>query len=184
MPRRRMPFSLVRRKIPLQSGKSLTIFYYRVRDENDKLRTFTTSKTTKTEATAYVMELYRTGKLIPEINSKVPTIQEYSSTFWVFEGPRVQSALLRKRLTPAYCNANHRTLELHWWPVHGTKRLDELTVRDIEAMITLKSKGDTKTGAKALRPGPGGPDPQGRPGYVGTPDGLPGAVQPGPLRQL
>jgi integrase len=145
-----MPFSLVRRKIPLQSGKSLTIFYYRVRDENDKLRTYTTSKTTKTEATAYVMELYRTGKLIPEIKSKVPTIQEYSSTFWVYEGPRVQSALLRKRLTPAYCNANHRTLELHWWPVHGAKRLDELTVRDIEAMITLKSKGDTKTGAKAL----------------------------------
>ncbi len=134
----------------MESGKVITMYSYRIKDETGKLRTIATGKSTKTEATAYLMELHKLGKLLPETKSRVPTIESYSAEFWKFDGPRVQSALLRKRLTPAYCNANHRTLELHWWPVYGKKRLDELTVRDIEALITLKSKGDPSDGTKPL----------------------------------
>jgi len=133
-----------------KSGKETTVYYYHAYDENGVRRSYSTGKKTKTEAALYIRELDKAGKLIPEVTRKVPTIREYSKDYWIFEGDRVQSALLRKRLTPAYCNANHRSIELHWWPLHGDTPMDKLTVRDIEALITLKSKGDPTTGAKPL----------------------------------
>jgi integrase len=150
MGRRALPYSLLRRKITLESGKVITMYSYRIKDETGKLRTIATGKSTKTDATAYLMELHKQGRLLPETKSRVPTIQAYSAEFWKFDGERVKSALLRKRLTPAYCNANHRTIELHWWPAYGKKHLDDLTVRDIEALITLKSSGDAENGIKPL----------------------------------
>lgn len=141
MPRRRKPYTLYPRMIPVKSGKPIKVYYYRVWDENDKQHSYTTSLSSKTEAENYVRNLWKEGKLLPNNHKKI-TIKEYSRDFWVWEGTRVQAALLDGNLTPAYVKAQHRALELHWWPVVGDLPLDKLTVKDIDSVKNQKSLGD------------------------------------------
>jgi integrase len=151
MPRRAQPFTLFKRRYIIQ-GKETFIWYYQVKDpESGKYMPYSTGETAKTKASALVQELFRTGKLIPEpVGPTMPTIQEYSQEFWKFDSDRVKSALKRKRLTPAYCESMHRTLELHWWPEVGDLPLDKLTLKAIDELAVRKLDGDKKKGQKPL----------------------------------
>jgi len=139
MPKPRQLYSLYSRSVPLVSGKSVIMYYYRTYDEEGKLHSFATGKRKKTEALAFVQVRLRAGKLIPA-KKIVSTIKEYSQDFWDFDGKRVQSALLRKRLTPAYCASQRNILKNHWYEPFGDWRIDQLTVKHIEALITEKSE--------------------------------------------
>ena len=139
MPKPRQLYSLYSRSITLTDGKKVSMYYYRTYDESGKLRSFATGKRKKTEALAFVQERAKAGALIPVERPPV-TIRDYSKDFWVFEGKRVQSELLRKRLTPAYCTSMNNILKNHWLDTFGDTRLDRLTVKDIESLITAKSK--------------------------------------------
>jgi|GEM_PF-3803125 integrase len=151
MPRRAQPFSLFKRRYSI-NGKEVFVWYYQLKDpETGKYRAFSTGETAKTKAAAHVQELFRTGNLIPETkNVSVQTIKEYSKEFWKFDSARVRLALKRRRLTPAYCESMHRTLELHWWPELGNLPLDRLTLKHIDELVLRKLEGEPKKQIKPL----------------------------------
>jgi len=139
MPKPRQLYSLYSRSVPLVSGKFTTMYYYRTYDELGKLHSFATGKRKKTEALTFVQERLKTGKLIPP-RKVASSVEEYSRDFWDFDGARVQSALLRKRLTPAYCAAQRNILKNHWYEPFGKMRIDQLSVKNIESLISQKSQ--------------------------------------------
>lgn len=127
------------------------IYHYKVRDSEGREHRYSTGLESISDARKFVNQLFKDGKLLRQQVSR-PTIETYSKDFWKFDGPRVRSALLRKRLTPAYCNAMDGTLRLHWFPVFGGKPIDKLSVRDIESLVNEKAHGDPKNGKRPLSP--------------------------------
>lgn len=151
MPRIAQPYSLFKRRYVV-NGKETFVWYYQVKNpETGKYMPYSTGETAKTKAAALVQELFRSGKLVPLSGvNKIPTIKEYSAVFWKFDSDRVKSALKRKRLTPAYCESMHRTLEIHWWPEVGDLPLDKLTLKMIDQLVLKKLDGDAEKGLKPL----------------------------------
>ena len=145
MSRVKQPFSLIKRTYIVE-GKPVSVWWYRVWD-GDKRRAFSLGTHLKDEAKKKALDLFRSGKLIPEAKSKkapkvpkVPTIAQYAADFWIWDKPRVQAELLRKRLTPKYVESMDGLLRKHWIPAVGETRLDQLTVKDIEAVVSALAK--------------------------------------------
>lgn len=128
--RAREPFTLTKRKV----GKKV-VYYYFVYDEIGRRRKFSTGCMTKTQAMAYVMELYRTNSLIPDKKKPVPvlTVKEYTMTWWTDTCGYVKAEALRGRvLTQQYINTNRRLMEVYILPTFGSSPLSEITTNKIE----------------------------------------------------
>lgn len=77
--RAREPFTLYKRKLATK-----VVFYYVAYDDQGKRRKFSTGCTTKSQALAYTMELYKTNSLIPVKKEPVVllTFGVYAKGWW------------------------------------------------------------------------------------------------------
>ena len=128
--RAKEPFTLTKRKI----GKRI-VFYYLIYDEKGIRHRLSTGCTTKPQALAYVMELYRTNSLIPDKKKPVPvlTIKEYTMTWWTDACSYVKAEALRGRvLTQQYIKTNRQLMMKYILPTFGPSPLSEITTNKIE----------------------------------------------------
>ncbi|MDT4761853.1 tyrosine-type recombinase/integrase [Sphaerochaeta sp. PS] len=128
--RAREPFTLYKRKM----GNKI-VFYYVVYDESGCRRKFSTGCMTKTQAMAYVMELYRTNSLIPDRKKPAPalTLKEYTLTWWKEGCSYIKAEALRGRvLTQQYIKTNRQLMEKYILPTFGPSPLSEITTNKIE----------------------------------------------------
>lgn len=129
----RKPFTLTKRSC----GKKI-MYYYFAYDETGRRRKFSTGCTSKAQAYAYVMELYRTGCLIPENSPKVEQIKitfgEYSKDWWTRDSDYVKEEALRGRiLSDQYLGISASQLKLHILPTFKRFLLEDITTTKIES---------------------------------------------------
>jgi integrase len=128
--RAREPFTLYKRK----TGNK-TVFYYIAYDETGIRKKYSTGCTTKTQAMAYVMELYKTNSLIPkkEVVNHTPTLGEYTKDWWTIDCEYVKEEALRgRKLTEQYITTNKRLMVHYILPTFKTVLLTEITADKIE----------------------------------------------------
>jgi integrase len=153
MGRRKQAFSLYPRLV-LSPGKKtpVKVYYYRTYDEHGR-RTVgrSTGMGTKPEAEEYCRALQTAGQLVSgplpveESESKVPTLSEWAAAehWWRWgeckylrrqlnRSDESRSAVSRRYAADALRDLNRWIL-----PYHGDKRLDEITVKDCEDLLTV-----------------------------------------------
>ncbi|MBI9094163.1 MAG: site-specific integrase [Sphaerochaeta sp.] len=129
--RAREPFTLTKRKI----GKK-TVYYYIAYDETGRRKKFSTGCTTKTQAMAYTMELYRSNSLIPEKKQtrQVITFGDYSNTWWTDKCEYIKAESLRGRdLSDQYIKTNRQLLVNHIQPTFNEYVLSDISSTMIES---------------------------------------------------
>jgi integrase len=129
--RAREPFTLYKRKLATK-----VVFYYVAYDDQGKRRKFSTGCTTKSQALAYTMELYKTNSLIPVKKEPVVllTFGVYAKGWWTPDCDYVKAEALRgRKLTAQYINTNKRSMEKHILPTFRSSLLTEITSAKIEA---------------------------------------------------
>jgi integrase len=112
------------------------VFYYVAYDDQGKRRKFSTGCTTKSQALAYTMELYKTNSLIPVKKAPVVllTFGVYAKGWWTPDCDYVKAEALRgRKLTAQYINTNKRSMEKHILPTFRSSLLTEITSAKIEA---------------------------------------------------
>ncbi|MDC7230242.1 MAG: phage integrase SAM-like domain-containing protein, partial [Sphaerochaetaceae bacterium] len=128
--RAREPFTLTKRK----TGKK-TVYYYFVYDKTGRRRKLSTGCTTKTQALAYALELYRTNSLIPEKKESKPilTFGEYANGWWTPDCEYVKAEKLRGRhLSEQYITTNRQLLHKYILPNFKSTDLIDITPSRIE----------------------------------------------------
>jgi len=128
--RAREPFTLTKR----YTGKK-TVYYYFVYDKTGRRRKFSTGCTTKTQAMAYTLELYRTNSLIPEKKEAKPilTFGEYADGWWTPDCEYVKAEKLRGRqLSKQYITTNRQLLNRYILPTFKSTALIDITPSRIE----------------------------------------------------
>lgn len=129
--RAREPFTLYKRKLATK-----VVFYYVAYDDQGKRRKFSTGCTTKSQALAYTMELYKSDSLIPVKKEPVVllTFGVYAKGWWTPDCDYVKAEALRgRKLTAQYINTNKRSMEKHILPTFRSSLLTEITSAKIEA---------------------------------------------------
>ncbi|WP_298502984.1 site-specific integrase [uncultured Sphaerochaeta sp.] len=129
--RAREPFTLYKRKLATK-----VVFYYVAYDDQGKRRKFSTGCTTKSQALAYTMELYKTNSLIPVKKEPVVllTFGVYAKGWWTPDCDYVKAEALRgRKLTAQYINTNKRSMEKHILPTFRSSLLTEITSAKIKA---------------------------------------------------
>jgi len=128
--RAKEPFTLYKRKLA-----DRPVFYYVVYDEQGQRKKFSTGCTTKSQALAYTMELYKSGSLIPE-KKELPaalTFGECARGWWTPDCEYVRAEALRgRKLTEQYINTNKRLMDLYILPTFKSSVLAEITSARIE----------------------------------------------------
>jgi integrase len=128
--RAREPFTLTKRKI----GKRI-IYYYLAYDEKGIRHRLSTGCTTKTQAMAYTLELYRTNSLIPEKKEAKPilTFGEYADGWWTPDCEYVKAEKLRGRqLSEQYITTNRQLLNRYILPTFKSTTMIDITPSRIE----------------------------------------------------
>jgi hypothetical protein len=93
-------------------------------------------------ATAFCMELYRTGKLIPEKQEKekrlvVPTFAEFSQGWWDYETcPYLKKRKGRRKIAKGYATQGQYAVKNHLIPDFGKKRLDAISAFEIDTWLS------------------------------------------------
>lgn len=125
--RLRAEFTLFRRT--LKSGK--VVWYYHAYDENNKRLTFSTGHTGKSRAQAYVLDLLKQGRLIPDHALRNTTFEELAKPFWLWgECPYVTDKIRRGgEYSRSLCDSNRKSMEKHILPIFGPKRVTTITMR-------------------------------------------------------
>jgi len=129
--RAREPFTLTKRKI----GKRV-IYYYLAYDEKNVRHRLSTGCTTRSQALAYAMELYKTNSLIPvkQETLAVLTFGAYAKGWWTPDCEYVKAeALRRRKLTSQYINTNKQLMDKHILPTFRSSVLAEITSAKIKA---------------------------------------------------
>jgi integrase len=129
------PFTIYPRKL-----KKITVFYYQCYDANGKrMCGHSTGKITKTAARIYCMELYRSGKLIPD--NKPISFAEFAVGWWE---PRICKYLqwrqMQNPMAPSTIDHYKTNLKLHIMPYFGKIKLSEITSDYIQDWITDLSR--------------------------------------------
>ncbi|MGE4284550.1 MAG: tyrosine-type recombinase/integrase [Clostridia bacterium] len=128
--RAREPFTLTKRN----TGKK-TVYYYFAYDKTGRRRKFSTGCTTKTQAMAYTLELYRTNSLIPEKKEAKPilTFGEYADGWWTPDCEYVKAEKLRGRqLSGQYITTNRQLLNRYILPTFKSTNMVDITPSRIE----------------------------------------------------
>lgn len=129
--RAREPFTLTKRN----TGKKI-VYYYFAYDDQGKRRKFSTGCTTKSQALAYTMELYKSDSLIPVKKEPVValTFGTYAKGWWTPDCEYVKAEALRgRKLTAQYINTNKQLMDKHILPTFRSSVLAEITSAKIEA---------------------------------------------------
>lgn len=117
----------------LQSGKK--IFYYHAYDESgNRLPGRSTGQTTKTAATAYCMELYKAGRLIPD---RDPLFKEYAENWWIMDKCDYIKGQTARGFTISrtYAYVQRLNLERHILPTFGNIKINSITSGKIEKWL-------------------------------------------------
>lgn len=128
--RAREPFTLTRRN----TGKRF-VWYYLAYDEDGVRRRYTTGCTSKAQALAHVMELYKTGSLIPDKKKTVKSItfEEYTKNWWTEDCDYIKGEALRGReLSQQYIDTNRNQMIKHIAPRFNRSALRDITSSMIE----------------------------------------------------
>ena len=129
--RAREPFTLYKRKLADKA-----VFYYVVYDDQGKRRKFSTGCTTKSQALAYTMELYKSGSLIPVKKEPIVllTFGSYAKGWWTPDCDYVKAEALRgRKLAAQYINTNKSLMDKHILPTFRSSVLTEISSAKIEA---------------------------------------------------
>jgi integrase len=129
--RSKEPFSLTKRKV----GKK-TVYYYIAYNETGIRKKYSTGCTTKTQAMAYVMDLFKRNALIPSREKTevlVLNFQEYATPWWTKDCDYIKGEKERGRnLSEQYIYTNRHLLKNHILPYFGEISLFEITTPKLE----------------------------------------------------
>ena len=143
------PYSLCSRRS--KDGKKT--WYYYVYDETGKRRRFSTGKSTKAAATAFVKDLLIKGALIPkEPVSGLLTFGDYAKDWWTDQCEYIiQERARGKEYTPRYLSSQRHQMELHILPFFGKQPLQSIDDKMIEKwrVWVRKPKSEKGHGLKA-----------------------------------
>jgi integrase len=131
-------FTVFARVLP--SGKR--VYYYQCYNEKGKRQwAKSTGLSTKTEATAFCMKLFRDGLLIPE--QKLPLFSEFSAGWWDIETSRyLKWRQLHDPITPGTMLLHKSNFDCHIKGYFAKYRLDEITPGVIESwLLALTGQG-------------------------------------------
>ena len=131
------PFTIYPRKL-----KTVTVYYYQCYDSNGKrICGHSTGQRTKTAARNYCMELYRSGKLIPE--NKPVCFADFAGGWWDPEKCRyLEWRQVQNPLSPSTIDHYKINLKLHILPYFGKFKLGVITQELIQNWIMdLSRKG-------------------------------------------
>ncbi len=136
--RHREPYTIFPRK--KKTGKS--VFYYQTYDESGKRTTArSTGQTSKAAARTYVIELLKSGRLVPD---KDPIFKDYVSNWWRWdECPYVlgKRARGKNKISRNYVEAFRGYLDRHIMPFIGKYRISAIKPKIIEAwLLDLRNK--------------------------------------------
>jgi len=120
--------------------KTVTVFYYHCYDSDGKrICGHSTGKRTKYAARLYCMELYRSGKLIPE--KKPITFGEFAAGWWDIKTCKyLEWRQMQNPLAPSTIDNYKTNLELHIKPFFGKMRLNAITPESVQRWIMKLSQ--------------------------------------------
>lgn len=128
--RAKEPITLTKRKI----GNRI-IYYYLAYDKNGVRHRLSTGCTTKSQALAYTMELYKSDSLIPVKKEPIVllTFGSYAKGWWTPDCDYVKAEALRgRKLAAQYINTNKNLMDKHILPTFRSSVLTEITSAKIE----------------------------------------------------
>jgi len=131
------PFTIYPRKL-----KKITVYYYQCYDNNGKrICGHSTGQRTKTAARKFCMELYRSGKLIPE--NKPVDFAEFAGGWFEPDKCRyLEWRQVQNPLSPSTIDHYKINLKLHILPYFGRMKLGAITQELIQNWILdLSRKG-------------------------------------------
>jgi len=129
--RAREPFTLYKRKLG-----NKTVFYYVAYDKEGRRRKYSTGCTTKSQALAYTMELFKSDSLIPVKKEPIVllTFGVYAKGWWTPDCDYVKAEGLRgRKLVAQYIDTNKRLMDRYILPTFKSSVLTEITSTKIEA---------------------------------------------------
>ena len=146
------PFTLFRKT--LRSGKK--VWYYYFYDEYNKRHQFSTGCTTKAQAEAVCMELYRSGTMIPMVQNPLallsarpfeqrfstPVFREYTANWFIYDKCEYFQKKIEHgyNLTKTYAHQKRCELERYILPFWGEYHLEDFTEAKIEAWVAWLRK--------------------------------------------
>ena len=146
------PFTLFRKT--LRSGKK--VWYYYFYDEYNKRHQFSTGCTTKAQAEAVCMELYRSGNMIPTVQNPLallssrpfeqqfstPVFREYTANWFIYDKCEYFQKKIEHgyNLTKTYAHQKRCELERYILPFWGEYHLEDFTEAKIEAWVAWLRK--------------------------------------------
>lgn len=146
------PFTLFRKT--LRSGKK--VWYYYFYDEYNKRHQFSTGCTTKAQAEAVCMELYRSGTMIPTVQNPLallssrpfekqfstPVFREYTANWFIYDKCEYFQKKIEHgyNLTKTYAHQKRCELERYILPFWGEYHLEDFTEAKIEAWVAWLRK--------------------------------------------
>lgn len=146
--RSKTPFRLFKRIV---GGR--TIWYYTTYDEYGKRLRYSTGCTNKTSANNFCMELYKQGKLIPDVYKIAVPFSEYAKDWWVWgKCPYLTSKIENGyQIGKTYANTNRMILNKRILPYFADIPLHKITVEMVENWMHLLGK-EQKVSGKVLKP--------------------------------
>lgn len=146
------PFTLFRKT--LRSGKK--VWYYYFYDEYNKRHQFSTGCTTKAQAEAVCMELYRSGNMIPTVQNPLallssrpfeqrfstPVFREYTANWFIYDKCEYFQKKIEHgyNLTKTYAHQKRCELERYILPFWGNYHLEDFTESKIETWVAWLRK--------------------------------------------
>lgn len=146
------PFTLFRKT--LRSGKK--VWYYYFYDEYNKRHQFSTGCTTKAQAEAVCMELYRSGNMIPTVQNPLallssrpfeqqfstPVFREYTANWFIYDKCEYFQKKIEHgyNLTKTYAHQKRCELERYILPFWGEYHLEDFTSAKIETWVAWLRK--------------------------------------------
>jgi site-specific recombinase XerD len=115
--------------------KTVTVYYYQCYDNNGKrICGHSTGQRTKTAAKMYCMELYRTGRLVPD--KKPISFAEFSDGWWNIKTCKyLEWRQIQNPLAPSTIDHYKTNLELHIKPFFGKMKLNAITTEIVQSWI-------------------------------------------------
>jgi integrase len=141
----------------LSSGR--VVYYYRTYYDGKRTCGHSTGQTTKTAAREYCNRLLREGKLhdtdsVSGFGGRdlVPLFKDFADGFWDYEtSDYLKSRRRRRPITKTYAAQGEYAVRKHLIPVFGDKRLNAITVHDVDSWLAGFTDREYATGANTTR---------------------------------
>ena len=139
---RKQPAVIFSRSYTNKDGNKYVVYWYYVTDEYGKRHRFSLGTSSKTEARALLLELIRTGALLPQ-RVRSTRFDAFTKHFWDWDRCSYLKwkRLRGDRISRHWARQNRGYLENHLLPIFGKRLLPEITVSEIESfMIGLRER--------------------------------------------